>query len=178
MANSLREAAQKALEALDIATTTRVYDEQEEILAAYDGLRKALAQPEQESKCKAGLYEDCNNDFGCVGCPEQEPVAWSYSDELKQLKQLGTCNIFVQHNPHFFSSGFPAANIPLYTRPQPSIPEGWKLVPIEPTEEQKVMMSHAAYLASCHDIDMTLEEVEFVYRRALEAAPQYSPGTL
>lgn len=31
-------------------------------------------QPAEQRKCKAGLYDDCNDDFGCVGCPEPKPA--------------------------------------------------------------------------------------------------------
>ncbi len=60
-----------------------------------------------------------------------EPVAWEYCEE-----------IYAKGNPEL-NDYIRANGIPLYTTPQPAVPDGWKLVPVEPTEE----MCKAGYMA-------------------------------
>jgi hypothetical protein len=82
---------------------------------------------------------------------KQEPVAW--------MDRNGTLYNSVSH--------VRASDKPLYTapgaQPAPSVPEGWKLVPIEPTPEMiMAMVSHYRRLG-------------VAWRAALEAAPEAKP---
>lgn len=54
-----------------------------------------------------------------------EPVAWMLDGEIYEVKQ---------HNL-FNGDGEIPGQIPLFLAPQPAIPDGWQLVPVEPTEE-------------------------------------------
>ena len=89
---SLREAAQQALEALEVATTPLAKDRQE-VLRAREALRTALAEPETEAETYKRLYELRGKalERPCFHCgykpekiypmeqrtePEQEPVAY------------------------------------------------------------------------------------------------------
>ena len=59
--------------------------------------------------------------------------------------------------------------MPQCTQPAPSVPEGWKLVPIEPTDEMinKVIDERLAALVSGKDHSML-----DIYRAMLAAAPE------
>lgn len=54
--------------------------------------------------------------------------------------------------------------LPLHTQPQPAVPEGWKLVPIEPTHEMTEQGAQEAdwYAHNAYDC----------YKAMLDAAPQ------
>ena len=56
---------------------------------------------------------------------------------------------------------------PLYAQPAPSVPDGWKLVPIEPTEEMREVGVFAG--GAYYDV------VEAVYEAMLTAAPEAKP---
>lgn len=58
--------------------------------------------------------------------------------------------------------------VPLYAAPQPAIPDGWKLVPMEPTEE---MLRSAFYEAGG-----SYENTEGIYSAMLAASPQCNQG--
>ena len=90
---------------------------------------------------------------------KQEPVAW-----IKRHILDTSTDVYVETNKYDaeqwlsqYKEGF-AWIEPLYLHPASSIPEGWKLVPIEPTPEmQNVMDKGSAYNT---------------WRNMLDAAPQ------
>lgn len=100
----------------------------------------------------------------------QEPVAWARKLGL-DVPSFG-CVTDLKYRP----SNIPESSyIPLYalpgaqTQPTPSIPEGWKLVPIEPT------------LSMCIQGDNARENIDdgtrtpAIYRAMLAAAPEAKP---
>ena len=88
--SNLRQAAQQALEALECPGKAKTYDEE----AAINALRAALAEP------------------------EQEPVAWMYSHQLKEVSEYGRGGLGVRAY-----SGPSSPNlIPVYAAPAPSKP--------------------------------------------------------
>ena len=64
----------------------------------------------------------------------QEPVAWLHS--VRQDSDVITTAVKHLWGRVPVAVGKEAAyTIPLYTHPQPAIPAGWQLVPVEPTSE-------------------------------------------
>ncbi|MCM2546151.1 hypothetical protein ACVCII_04255 [Burkholderia glumae] len=57
------------------------------------------------------------------------------------------------------------ADFALLTSPRAAVPEGWKLVPIEPTSEMVSAGEHVAYS------DVAYAPPEIAYRAMLDAAP-------
>lgn len=78
-----------------------------------------------------------------------EPVAWMDCDTWKVMK--GTM--------------YPQHDIPLYTHPAPAVPEGWQLVPKEPTREMALAMI---------DYKVSSSNATVTYKAMLAAAP--TPG--
>ncbi len=81
---------------------------------------------------------------------EAEPVAYAFEDRLTgELGGYSTCN---------HSSGM----IPLYRRSHTStVPEGWKIVPVEPTDD--MIIASQRYV---HSYDVRL-----IYKHAVASAP-------
>ena len=88
----------------------------------------------------------------------QEPVAW--------MDRNGTLCNTVSH--------VRASDKPLYlapgAQPAPSIPEGWRLVPVEPTE----VMKHAGRAAGWSNA-VAYNETRDIYKAMLAAAPEAKP---
>lgn len=86
-----------------------------------------------------------------------EPVAWWYKNKVNSLETI------TQQPPDRLVNPEAHRIIPLYSHPAPVIPEGWKLVPIDPTE---AMLS----------IGLQSSEYYFhLYKAMLSAAPEYKP---
>ena len=90
---------------------------------------------------------------------QQEPVAW-----MNPHGGMLTAN-YIEN----FASGLDKEihNIPLYTSPQPAPVQGWKLVPVQPTDEMRdagnvIIGDRGALFAA--------------YRAMLDAAPQAQPA--
>ena len=62
-------------------------------------------------------------------------------------------------------------------QPAPSIPEGWKLVPIEPTPEMMLVAQKADHDHGNHEewLEYDGEDVKRVYRAMLAASPESKP---
>ena len=62
-------------------------------------------------------------------------------------------------------------------QPAPSVPEGWKLVPIEPTPEMMLVAQKADHDHLEHEewLEYDGEDVKRVYRAMLAAAPEAKP---
>ena len=104
----------------------------------------------------------------------QEPVAWMH--ETRRDSDVVTDA--VKHVWGKVAVGSMAAySIPLYalpgaqTQPTPSIPEGWKLVPIEPTEDMLRAMTDP-FIAINGD---NRKAFEIAYTAMLSAAPEVKP---
>ena len=62
-------------------------------------------------------------------------------------------------------------------QPAPIVPEGWKLVPIEPTPEMMLVAQKADHDHGGHEewLEYDGEDVKRVYRAMLAAAPETKP---
>ena len=88
---------------------------------------------------------------------EQEPVAWRCSQGITSNQQMGEV-------------GWPSIGVstePLYTHPAPKEPAGWKLVPIQSTNE----MDNAG---ACYK-EVWSDMAGVIYNAMLAAAPEYKP---
>ena len=67
--------------------------------------------------------------------------------------------------------------VPAGAQPAPSVPEGWKLVPIEPTHEMMRSAQKADHDHGDHEewLEYDGEDVKRVYRAMLAAAPEAKP---
>lgn len=85
-----------------------------------------------------------------------EPVGYLEQNHLDYLRSGSDADIWPEGG---------AGDIPVYLTPQlnsPEIPEGWKLVPIEPTQN----------MVDAHIIGMQLAGFSRAYRAMLAAAPE------
>jgi len=87
--------------------------------------------------------------------PEPEPFGWF-------SKHWG--GSFIYHGT-FIRKKCADGYFPLYRHPKPTIPDGWKLAPIEPTQE----ILSAMYVAD----DSKMEGLARMYKAGLAAAPEY-----
>lgn len=95
---------------------------------------------------------------------EAQPVAWMRSKDLEHLASMsGGASSFQVANVSF--SGW---RVPLYT--SPTIPEGWRLVPIEPTRE--MMQAGLSVKAFGREDWHSWDDPLAVYRAMLAAAPK------
>ena len=90
-----------------------------------------------------------------------EPVAWIDPRDLAVL----TCHGVKEFGPMRYAGVSGAQNskatTPLYTAPPPAVPQGWKLVPIEPTEAMwKAGLAHL------------FRDVDAVWRTILAEVPE------
>jgi len=89
---------------------------------------------------------------------QQEPVGWDVTIE-KHLMHTRT----KEQAEQFAELGYRIA--PLYVAPvAPTVPKGWKLVPVEPTDR----MIEAAFETSSSRVD--------IYQHMLAAAPEHKEG--
>ena len=79
--------------------------------------------------------------------------------DVEELECGHPIRVYHQDTPVVFDS-----KVPVYTQPQPAVPEGWKLVPIEPTHEMTEQGAQEAdwYAHNAYDC----------YKAMLDAAPQ------
>jgi hypothetical protein len=156
---ALRKAAEMALEALDMDSEDAdkiSWERLAKIVAAGTAMREALAQ-HQIKKCEAGpslqnLW-DCWDAVHGVG---QEPVAWIRESDLKLLNgDLDCCLVSATRD---FTD-----RVPLYLHPAP-IPEGWQLVPEEPTQGMRTE-GRELYRSDGDELD--------IWQAMLAAAPKY-----
>ena len=118
-----------------------------------DTLREALAQPER--RCEAGVsLQDLWDCWEAVHGGKQEPIAWIRESDLKLLNgDLDCCLVSATRD---FTD-----RVPLYLHPAP-IPEGWQLVPKEPTENMIKLGAYAERYSGVYGI----------YKAMLAAAPK------
>ena len=89
----------------------------------------------------------------------QEPVAYANSDELDNMLDDRTATVSGVRDGY--------RKTPLYATPVPAIPAGYRLVPLEPTEE----MQYAGG-AALVGMPSNLENADTAYRAMLQVAPQ------
>ncbi|MBN0646179.1 hypothetical protein JTM27_33675, partial [Pseudomonas aeruginosa] len=107
----------------------------------------------------------------------QQPVAWMHDQpnrvdvihrDVKDLLQRVPGSSRGIHRPLDVSEHY---TIPLYAAPvaqaQHSVPEGWKLVPVEPTEDVLEAIHNGGYVGDD-------QELRWFYQSILAAAP--APG--
>ena len=117
-----------------------------------------------ETKC-ARLEQDRDELRARVEAMErQEPVAWRRRSDCGWSYKAKPVNGLVLE-PLYLAPG---------AQPAPFIPEGWKLVPIEPTPEMKTAgIGVEVYQASPPSTDsLTWEEAAAIYAAMLAAAPK------
>jgi hypothetical protein len=123
----------------------------DEAIEVYEAIEQALAAPAQEIVCSTGL---CHYK---PAAPVQELAGYFYLDD-GQWKQA--------HDP----VSFPGCT-KLYTTPpakqQPAVPQGWKLVPVEPTPEMLEEFKRAY-----KDGDFWRERIHGAVCAMLAAAPE------
>ena len=146
---ALRKAAEMALEAMDMDSEDAdkiSWERLAKIVAAGTAMREALAQ-HQIKKCEAGpSLQDLWDCWDAVH-GWQEPVAW------KGIKgDYGFTFLGFHEQPGME---------PLYLHPTP-IPEGWQLVPKEPTENMIKLVAYAERYSGVYGI----------YKAMLAAAPK------
>lgn len=98
-----------------------------------------------------------------------EPVAFTNTCELESLD-------FVKPSGELVCAGIwknqsDGADIPLYLRAQQAVPEGWKLVPVELTEDMHAAAVRA--ILTCHGND---DFPPKVFNAMLAAAPSSEGG--
>ena len=126
------------------------------------GMNKEALHKLAAESLNEGLRLDEWDKIGCVNhdCDQckaqQEPVAW-----MNPHGGMLTAN-YIEN----FASGLDKEihNIPLYTSPQPAPVQGWKLVPVQPTDEMVDALA---------DTD---PEHDSVWDAVLAATPQAQPA--
>ena len=133
-----------------------------------DTLREALAQPER--RCEAGVsLQDLWDCWEAVHGGKQEPIAWIRESDLKLLNgDLDCCLVSATRD---FTD-----RVPLYLHPAP-IPEGWQLVPKEPTKNMSDVF-WSAYIPAPDGIAQScsfedFHDFRYMYKTMLAAAPKY-----
>lgn len=148
---TLRQAAVAALEALEITSSEYCQGCWLEVIAA---LKEALARPDQLEDCKKILIERTASltkaNYRLEQLNKQEPTAW-----MDAAGDLTFRTPSVKLRPYW---------TPLYLHPTP-VPDGLKLVPIEPTEE----MIDASELVKQYELGTPWRRWEAM----LAAAPKY-----
>lgn len=127
-----------------------------------DKYQEAVKTLHSEREANAALTEELESLRSALEQPQQEPVAWGCVDE-----DDGTlCGIFeYEQPPHYV--------VPLYTAPQPTIPPGYKLVPVEPTPEMLEMGRWLEYPESESRMQpVRMEDVRGVWKAMLAASPE------
>lgn len=126
------------------------------LVSAFDRLQGAWPFPSDEKDAAiaaiAALQAETGEPVACVGSLEPEVRAMANK------------------------MGFPDST-PLYTSPPPAVPQGWKLVPIEPTSE--IIEAICAAVATCmwpSDYHANVQQVrrrnaKLAYLEMLSAAP-------
>lgn len=154
---TLRQAAEIALEALGktmgVWGGTRAWHN--DVEEAITTLKEALAQ-HQIKKCEAGPSLQDLWDCWDAAHGGQTPVAYRYKDSRAHYRYVG-------NRPNMDTSSYTILKLePLYPRTAP-IPEGWQLVPKEPTVNMLT-----ALLTTYVD-----EGIPYGYKAMLAAAPKY-----
>ena len=97
---------------------------------------------------------------------EQEPVAYMFPSDLERFRSNET---FAQ--AYSVAVGNPdESSTPLYATPQPRIPEGWQLVPKEPTDGM-VSQGYATNRFCQRNFGVYGADPKTLYRAMLAAAP-------
>jgi hypothetical protein len=147
---NLRQAAVAALEALEITSSEYCQGCWLEVIAA---LKEALAQLDR--KCEAGPSLQDLWDCWDAAHGGQTPVAYRYKDSRAHYRYVG-------NRPNMDTSSYTILKLdPLYLHPAP-IPEGWQLVPKEPTENMIKLGAYAERYSGVYGI----------YKDMLAAAPK------
>ena len=89
-----------------------------------------------------------------------EPVAWIEWDDEADRVALGAVPFRHEDDKYELLPG--GSFKPLYREAAPRVPEGWKLVPVEPTKEMQDAIAAR----------MTYPQIERGYKAMLSAAPQ------
>ena len=182
---NLRKAAEMALEIIE-----GEWPADDEIASpVMYALREALAQPEQEpvawmmfgvdKSTRVILHKPSDEHkkvFSCIfplytheealAKPEQNPVAY---------RTVNNVGAYVYHSADRLPNEYGLRGEALYLHPAP-IPEGWKLVPKEPTKEMSDTF-WSAYIPAPDGIAQScsfedFHDFRYMYKAMLDAAPK------
>ncbi|GAB3188657.1 hypothetical protein [Hydrogenophaga aquatica] len=142
-----------------------------------DKLRQAIEQTVAILGPEAPLCSGCVDEWtealrilrAALAEQPAEPVAYVPTDALAQIKPP---TLLLRGVPLYGYAAEGATAV--YTAPQPAIPPGYKLVPVEPTPEMKTAgIAVEVYPESKPEIGaLTWAEVKAIYSAMLAAAPQ------
>ena len=118
-----------------------------------------------DSVLEGGGEIHCQEEIGNLLAAIEEiekakPVAW----RIKQFNEDGEMCGWIYHQIRNEGQ-------PIYTHPAPTIPEGWQLVPKEPTDE----MNNTGQLATESWWAHMGNRNVHIYKAMLAAAPEYKP---
>ena len=119
--------------------------------SAHAALRAAIEAAERQEPvtCKECGNPTMHSGNVCYGCAQKvEPAYTFHLDETGKAYLKGAC--------------VSKEGDPLYTTPQPAIPDGWQLVPVEPTPE----------MSSFANTGVHWQIAERIYKAMLAAAPE------
>ena len=105
------------------------------LLDVLDAAEARAAQADHAAACLADMVKDLQAAAEATGTAP-EPVAWTSADNLDLMAYRGADQ---PYEARMWSEPTPDHGVSLYRRPpaaEPVIPEGWVLVPHEPTQEQ------------------------------------------
>lgn len=127
--------------------------------AGYSELRKEAAEEIMRLRAKIEAME------------RQKPVGWLLDGDFYEVRQM---SLYKDNEP---LQGQTALYALRGAQPETRAPEGWKLVPIEPTPRMKTAgIGVEVYLDSPASSDcLTWSEVEAIYTAMLAAAPEAKP---
>lgn len=169
MSIELKQAAEKALVVLGSATSfmsRKARDQHESVVAE---LRTAIQQA--EAKTDEPVYWEWRHqgshpdavDFG----------QWSEWKRVEPRSLLHTVDDALREFKGYIARGHKYELRALYTHPAPGVPDGWKLVPIEPTQE---MLTAARRATEIEGITTTPWLRGCIYRTMLAASPAQKGG--
>ena len=168
----LTQAARQALEALEhiqrcigLGTATIHFDTStwRQSDAAITALRAAL---EAQREPAFGWAIVCNKGTTAQVCARVR----DFFGAVMEVEPFGPEDL--QRRDREWPGLAPHRLVTLYAAPQPAIPQGWVLVPEEPTPMMCAAGMRALYEASVSDIEATEKESAHCYRAMLAARPQ------
>lgn len=105
---------------------------------------------------------------------QSEPVAWAWKARQPNGQILQRVEMWNPISAHVPSDSYTVFDIqPLYAAPQQAIPSGWRLVPIEPTDEMLIAGRKAPLPAVM--LDSLTAQTNLIHRTVYKAMITASP---
>jgi hypothetical protein len=111
-----------------------------------------------------GDIHTCSPKVANTNDADREAMAMALIERLGPHQLAGDKMSLIEAFEHGFETGI------LHARKN-AVPDGWKVVPIEPYPSQKIMGAAELYLISGRDCDATTDEIAATYRAMIAAAP-------